>query len=97
MMAGGVLHVGDEARALAAAILRPPFRRVASPIARLHRLTTVGWLPAPIRDAYGLAWSDADARALDGWTSRLRTLSRRAPRALTHWKAARRFESRNDS
>jgi uncharacterized protein (DUF2236 family) len=94
VMASGVLHVGDEARALARAILRPPFGRLVPPIAHLHRLTTVGWLPPSIRDAYGLPWSDADARALDSWVARLRTISRRAPRAVTHWKAARKFEMR---
>jgi uncharacterized protein (DUF2236 family) len=95
MMASHVLHVGDEARALAAAILRPPFRRLAWPIAQLHRLTTVGWLPAAIRDAYRLPWSDADARALARWARRLRTISHRAPRVVTQWKAARTFDVRN--
>jgi uncharacterized protein (DUF2236 family) len=89
MLASGTLCVGDEARALAAAILRPPFGRLVPPLARLHRLTTVGWLPAAIRDGYGVPWSEADARGLEAWAGRLRTLSRRAPDALTCWKAAR--------
>jgi uncharacterized protein (DUF2236 family) len=95
VMASGVLHVGDEARALAAAILRPPLRRIVPPMARLHRLTTIGWLPPSIREAYGFPWSDADTRALDAWTRRLRTVSRRAPRVMTQWKAARRFDARH--
>jgi uncharacterized protein (DUF2236 family) len=90
VMESGVLHVTDQARALARAILDPPFGRVVPPLAQVHRLTTVGWLPASIRAAYNLEWSEADARALDRWTRRLRTISRRAPRIVTQWRAARR-------
>jgi len=86
------LSVTDAARELAQAILTPPVTG-RLPGFRIHRLATIGWLPAPLRDAYELSWSTDDERALARWTARLRTYSRRAPALLRRWRAARRFDA----
>ena len=85
------LSVTDAARELAHAILTPPVTG-RLPGFWLHRLTTIGLLPAPIRDAYDLPWSAKDEQALARWTARLRTYSRLAPSLLRRWRAARRFD-----
>ena len=56
MLASGELHVGDQARSLAAALLRPPLGPAAAPLFLPARLTTAGLLPPPIRAAYGFGW-----------------------------------------
>ena len=85
------LSVTDAARALAQAIVTPPLTS-RLPGFRLHRLTTIGLLPAPVRDEYKLPWSAGDERALARWTARLRTYSRRAPATVRRWRAARRLD-----
>lgn len=90
VLSSDVLAVGDDARALAGRLLNPPLARVAAPFLGLHRLATVGWLPDPIREAYGFTWTARDALRLERWEARLRTMSRLAPPVLTRWPAARR-------
>jgi uncharacterized protein (DUF2236 family) len=85
----GSLVVTARARALAAAILAPPLRRLAWPMARLHWLTTVGLLPDSVRAQYGFTWTAADDRALERWCARLRAFSRLAPAVLRRWPEAR--------
>jgi uncharacterized protein (DUF2236 family) len=71
---GSELVVDDRARALAAAVLRPP-----GPLPRLAALptpaVTAGVLPPPLREAYGLRWGRRQ-RALVG------ALRAAVPRAL---------------
>jgi uncharacterized protein (DUF2236 family) len=88
-LSDGTLVVTDRARAVAASVLAPPLRRVAWPLARLHWVTTVGWLPPALREQYGFPWSAADARALERWASRLRAFSRAAPAVVRRWPEAR--------
>jgi uncharacterized protein (DUF2236 family) len=57
MLAGDVLHVGDEARALAVQIvLRPPVPLHLRPLLELANQITVGLLPRRVRRMYGLRW-----------------------------------------
>ncbi|HET7132147.1 MAG TPA: oxygenase MpaB family protein [Gammaproteobacteria bacterium] len=89
MLGSGRLAVNDASRALAHAVLYPPRWRAAWPAFRPMQLLTIGSLPAPIRRAYGLAWSARDARALARWTAVLRVLVRCLPPAARHWPMAR--------
>ena len=85
----GTLVVTATARTLAAEILTPPLRRFAWPAARVHRLLTIGLLPPLLRAQYGFEWREADDRALDRWTARLRRFSRIAPAWIRRWPEAR--------
>lgn len=93
-LASGRVTVTAAARDLAHAVVAPPFGRVAGPMGRLHYLASVGWLPPPVRAAYGFAWTTRDDDALAAWCRRLRTWSRHAPAAARRWRAARRTEAR---
>lgn len=85
----GSLAVTTEARALAREIVSPPATRALWPLARLHRVTTVGLLPVGIREAYGFAWSDADDRALGRWARPIKRARRLMPDAIALWPRAR--------
>ncbi len=92
---------GSRSRALGRAVLFPPGWRLAWPAFRAAQVMTIGLLPPPVRDGYGFAWTDRDARALDRWTRMLRTTHRVLPRLLRQWPAVRRrqptpAESRGD-
>jgi uncharacterized protein (DUF2236 family) len=89
---GGALEVTDEARRLARAVVHPSGLWLAGPLGRIHQLSAVGWLPEPLREAYGFRWTRADDAALEAWGRRLRTWSGRAPRWARRWAAARRAE-----
>jgi uncharacterized protein (DUF2236 family) len=57
MLAGHVLHVTDEARALAIRIvLQPPVPLAARPLLELANFATIGLLPPQLRRQYGLGW-----------------------------------------
>jgi uncharacterized protein (DUF2236 family) len=97
----GVLDVGDDARAIAAAVLDPalpgalaPLRPVALPALAALRLTTVGLLPPPVRDGYGFAWGSARQRVLDGSIAALRTVLPALPALAREFPAARAAERR---
>ncbi len=89
------LAVGACARRLAEALLAPPGRRWVAPALWLGRLTTVGLLPAFIRDAYGFPWRPEDARRLRSAAAVLRAARRVTPPALREWPAARKARSRH--
>jgi uncharacterized protein (DUF2236 family) len=63
MLDGRELDVDARARELAAAVLRPPLRRVPSPAFRPVEAVTAGLLPAGLRQAYGLRWARAERLA----------------------------------
>lgn len=69
------LRVTEEARRLAAEILRPPVSRALVPSRALLRETTIGLLPSALRRGFGLEFGPGRERALNGlaWTVR-RTL-----------------------
>ena len=83
------LAVGDQARRLAAALLALPGGRWVTPARWLGRLTTIGLLPATLREGYGFAWGDRDVRQLRAAAAALRAARRIAPRVLREWPAAR--------
>lgn len=89
------LAVGAGARQLADALLAPPGRRWVAPAMWLGRLTTLGLLPASIRDAYGFPWRPKDARRLRSAAALLRAARRVTPPLLREWPAAR--KARTDS
>ncbi len=88
------LAVGAGARRLAEALLSPPGRQWAAAALWLGRLTTVGLLPASIRDAYGFPWRARDARRLRRAAATLRAARRLVPPPLREWPAARRARMR---
>ena len=67
MLAGGDLHVSDEARELAIQIvMRPPVPVWGRPLLEIVNQVTVGLLPEPIREGYGFWWDPARGIALRG-------------------------------
>jgi uncharacterized protein (DUF2236 family) len=94
MLASGAIEVTDTARRLSREVLEPPVPGVLRPAFRLAALPVVGLLPPSIRAAYGLRWTQSQARVLDV----LSAVSRRAlpltPRVLRYWADARRAEGR---
>ncbi|MEA3077411.1 MAG: hypothetical protein QOF60_2319 [Actinomycetota bacterium] len=60
----GGLVVGDDARRLAKAVLRPRVPAPVEPAVIMVRNLTAGLLPPPLRAGYGLAWDPARQLAL---------------------------------
>jgi uncharacterized protein (DUF2236 family) len=89
-LASGRVTVGADARALAPAILRPPFGRFVWPLQRAGELLTVGSLPSAIRDAYGFTWNDARQRRHERVLATLRAVRARTPDLIARWPEARR-------
>ena len=89
MLNANRITVGDQARRLAAALLAPPGGTWVAPARWLGRLTTVGLLPAALRDSYRFAWRERDARRLCAAGAVVRAGRRLAPRLLREWPAAR--------
>jgi uncharacterized protein (DUF2236 family) len=96
-LSGGEIEVTDTARRLAQAVIHPSLGWLGGPFARLHALSTIGWLPAAVREAYGFSFTAADARTLDAWCERLQAWSRHAPVRARRWAAARRAERAADA
>jgi uncharacterized protein (DUF2236 family) len=90
MYASGQIVVSGQARALAAAVLAPPFAWAIAPATRVNRLFTIGLLPPFLREQYGFDWTAADERALERWTHLLRRTRRWLPRPIALWSEARR-------
>ena len=86
----GTLAVSDDARMLGQAVLSPRAAGMVVPFSRTQERLTVGLLPADIRRAYGFGWTDADQQAFDRNLQRLRAMRRVLPRAIAHWRMARR-------
>ena len=87
--ANGSLAVTTEARELAHEIVWPAGTSALLPLRQLHRVTSVGLLPAGLREAYGFAWTDADDRALRRWAGPIRAARRVMPDAVALWPRAR--------
>lgn len=90
MLTGGSLVVTDTSRALARAVLYPPYWYLAWPAFRPVQLLAIGTLPPSIRREYGFAWRARDERALARWTALLRWSLRLLPPVVREWPAARR-------
>jgi uncharacterized protein (DUF2236 family) len=93
-MVADELRVTDAARDVARATLRPPLpgplRLASRPAGELLGLLTVGLLPAPLRQQYGLRWDPARAALLRASTGAIRRLLPLLPAAAREFPAARR-------
>lgn len=76
MLEGETLHVGENARGIVAAVLRPLWLR---PIARLALFFGTGLLPERVRAGYQLHWSVSEQERLQRFAMRLRRLRARLP------------------
>jgi uncharacterized protein (DUF2236 family) len=90
----GRLEVGDEARTLADAVLHPSVTATVRPASGLLAFVTAGLLPPPLREGYGLPWSDARARALDVLALGVRSGGAVLPDVLRRWPHAREADAR---
>jgi uncharacterized protein (DUF2236 family) len=90
MLDSGRIAVSGRSRTIARAILFPPGWRLLWPVFRPLQLLTIGTLPASIRDGYGFAWTERDARALTRWARAYGILRRVLPARAREWPAARR-------
>ncbi|PRX14707.1 oxygenase MpaB family protein [Actinoplanes italicus] len=77
------LRVSDEAREIAAALMRPKnIPLVMRPAKPLNRLVTVGLLPEPIRTRFGYTWSPREQRLFDGFLGVTKAVYPRLPGRL---------------
>lgn len=76
------LEVSDDARRLARAVLHPRLPWPAEPLVELGRQVTVGLLPPPLRDQYGLSWDRPRQAALLAAGAMARQVLPRLPGAL---------------
>ncbi len=88
------LRVTDNGRRLAHAVLHPRLPFVAEPPLALFRFVTVGLLPRPLRDQYGLRWDHRRERAFRAGATATRSVLtvvpapiRRAPLTYFHLAA----------
>jgi uncharacterized protein (DUF2236 family) len=88
------LRVGDEARELAAAVLRPSVTAPVTPVAGLLAFLTAGLLPEPVRGGYGLTWDPARERALRAVAAAVRAAGTLLPDRLRRWPHARAADAR---
>jgi uncharacterized protein (DUF2236 family) len=94
MLASGEIAVTGTARSLAREVLSPGLPRPARPLMAFARLTTVGLLPSPIREAYGFEWSPRRERALRLLSATARRSLPLLPSFVRHWPASRRAARR---
>jgi uncharacterized protein (DUF2236 family) len=94
MFSSGEIVVTGTARSLAREVLAPGLPWPARPLLALARLTTVGLLPPPIREAYGFEWSPRRERALSLVSAATRRSLPFLPPLVRHWPAARRAARR---
>jgi uncharacterized protein (DUF2236 family) len=87
----GVIVVGEQAKALADAVLSPPFGPLAAPGMFVNRLLTLGTLPAGVREQYGFTWTDRDQRRFERLVSVLARVRRALPYSAATWRASRRY------
>ncbi len=87
---GGTVVVTPLAQALAARVLQPPHPWWLGPAVGLWRWVTIGLLPAWLREAYAVPWSERDEQLFERWCSCVRTIWSRLPGAVRHWPEARR-------
>lgn len=90
----GSLEVSGEARALAAAVLRPPLRGVPRPLFWPHEVITAGLLPPRLRAQYGLRWTPRREAAYRALVPAFRGVVRAAPPVLRRAAPARAAERR---
>ncbi len=75
MLAGDVLHVGDEVRRLAVQIvMNPTVPLPALPLLKGANFATIGLLPERLRRAYGFSWDPVRSVALHGGAEYIRRI-----------------------
>jgi uncharacterized protein (DUF2236 family) len=84
----GEIQIGDDARALAAALFSPPLGP-AVPLFRITRLFTIGVMPDHLRAGYGFSWDARRARAFRAMVRIVGRLRRLLPPMLREWPIAR--------
>jgi uncharacterized protein (DUF2236 family) len=84
-----VLSVGADAKAVADALLSGGLSAVAGPAGWANRRLTAGWLPADLREQYGLAWGARHEREFRWLLRTLRRARRFLPRPVAWWPEAR--------
>ena len=94
MLQGDEIAVSDTARSLAREVIYPPLGRVAWPVTSLMRLTTIGLLPASLREAYGFRWTPGRERRLRRAAATVRHLRPFVPSFAREWPIARRATRR---
>jgi uncharacterized protein (DUF2236 family) len=88
------LEVSPEARELAPWIVRPPVPLALRPAARFQELVTIGLLPRPLLEGYGLRWSRGRERLLGASQAAARAVVPRLPGLTRRWPQARAAERR---
>ena len=84
VLIGGDLAVGSEARALATEVLRPAVPLAYRPALPLVRMLTAGLLPASVRAAFGIPWSQRDLTVYRFLTAGIRAAVRVTPGRLRY-------------
>jgi uncharacterized protein (DUF2236 family) len=87
----GAIAVGPQARELADALLRTSLPGPLAPARWISGLLTIGLLPAPLREAYGLPWSEVRQRRYEQMAGLVRRLRRVTPAPVAVWADARRM------
>lgn len=82
MVRGKKLAATPQARRLAQQVLYPPLPAPLRPIIHLNIAVTCGTLPAPVRDIYGLEWSERQQHLFDWAAGRSRSWLARLPMSL---------------
>ena len=95
MLGSGEIVVTGTARALAREVLSPKLPWPTRPLLALARLSTLGLLPHPLRQAYGFEWTRRQERALDLLAAATRHGLPLVPPLLRAWPAARRATRRD--
>jgi len=90
MHQSGCLSVGADARDVATVLLRGKFSWFIGPVAWMNRVLTAGWLPAAIREQYGLPWTARDEQRFQWLLRTVRRVRRGLPRPIALWPEARR-------
>ena len=85
----GDLAVSAQARELARAVLSPAAAWVAAPATWTNRIVTIGLLPPPIREQYGMSWTRRHQHTFDALIPTLRSARRVLPDGLTLWPESR--------
>ena len=78
------LEVSEVARRLGHSVLHPRLSIVAEPPLALFRFVTVGMLPRPLREQYGLRWDGRRKLVLRAGTTATRTMLTMVPPPIRH-------------
>jgi uncharacterized protein (DUF2236 family) len=91
MVYSGRLAATPQARQLARVVLFPPLPRVLQPLMFLNLQITSALLPEPVREIYGMEWSDLRQRAFDLSAAGVRTILPHMPQYMRLFPITRRL------